>query len=118
MRYVQLLVLLIGVLTLSSCSTTAPKKENKDLLEFAKSNCFFWYFKSQNIDTSDIKKITSGIVEMSTYSADKFQQVAFLVKGYSPEVSSKNNINIELHKCFILDSDKEFINKLHAICEL
>ncbi len=118
MRHLQLLVLVIGVFTLSSCSTTKPLQENKDLLEFAKANCFFWYFKSQDINTNDIKKITSGIVEMSTYSADKFQQVAFLVKSYSPEVSSKNYINNELHKCFTLDSDKEFISKLHGISEL
>lgn len=118
MRYVKSLVLLIGVLTLSSCSTANPQQENKDLFEFAKANCFFWYFKSQGIDTNDIKKITSGIVEMSTYSTNKFQKVAFLVKDYSPKVSSKNNINNELQKCFTLGSDKEFISKLHAISEL
>ena len=115
MRHVQSLVLLISVLSISSCSTINNTSEGQDLLEFAKSNCFFWYFKSQNIDTSDIRKITSGIVEMSTYSSDKFQQVAFLVKGYSPDISTKNNINNDLLKCFTLDSDKEFISKLHAI---
>ncbi len=118
MRYIQLFVILISVISLSSCSTTKSAPENNDLLEFAKSNCFFWYFKSQNIDTRDIKKITSGIVEMSTYSANKFQQVAFLVKDYSPKISSKNNINNNLQKCFILDSDKEFLAKLDVISEL
>ena len=87
------------------------------LLIFAKSNCFFGYFKSQNIDTEEIGKITSGIVEMSSYSAEKFQKVALLVKEYTPIIYTKQNVDVRLANCFILESDKAFINELHAISQ-
>lgn len=79
---------------------------------------FFGYFKSQNIDTEEIGKITSGIVEMSTYSAEKFQKVALLVKEYTPHVYTKQNADVKLAKCFILESDKAFINELNMVSEL
>lgn len=79
---------------------------------------FFWYFKSQTIDTTEIKKITTGIVETSKYSAEKFQKVAFLVKNYSPNTYTKQNIDIKLSKCFSLSLDNEFITKIDEISKL
>jgi hypothetical protein len=117
MKYINLIAAFSMILSLSSCATKQIKSED-DLIKFAKSNCFFWYFKSQGMDTTEIRKVTTGVVEMSTYSADKFQKVALLVKGYSPDISTKNNVNKELSKCFTLGTDKDFISKLHAISEL
>ncbi|WP_281561575.1 hypothetical protein [Thalassomonas sp. RHCl1] len=118
MKYIKIIFTLACLLSLFSCSITKADRNNNALLDFAKSNCFFWYFKSQNYDTEEIGKITSGIVEMSSYSAEKFQKVALLVKEYAPNVHTKQNVDIQLAKCFILESDKAFIAELHAIREL
>jgi len=114
MKYNKLITALSLTLFLSSCATKYTGAEN-DLIKFAKANCFYWYFKSQDIDTSEIRKITSGVVEMSRFSAEKFQKVSFLVKSYSPDVSTKNNINNDLSKCFSLDSDNNFLNKISKL---
>ena len=71
-----------------------------------------------NLITTEIKKITAGVVEMSTYSAEKFQKVALLVKDYSPNTYTKQNIDIKLSKCFSLNSDSEFLAKIDAISKL
>jgi len=115
MKYIKLFCVSAVFLSLFSCSTTEANKDNDALLQFAKSNCFFWYFKSQNIDTEEIGKITSGIVEMSTYSAEKFQKVALLVKEYTPDVNTKQNVDVRLAKCFMLGSDEAFLKEIYAI---
>lgn len=117
MKCMNSIIIFSIILSLSSCSSK-QKKDEDALVIFAKSNCFFWYFKSQNIDTTEIRKITAGVVEMSTYSAEKFQEVALLVKNYSPNTFTKQNIDIELSKCFSLNSDKEFLGKIDAISKL
>ncbi|MBB1474119.1 hypothetical protein ACED29_10255 [Shewanella sp. 5S214] len=118
-KYKLASLLICSALILFGCSEVIKNKYHADdLLDFAESNCIFWYFKSKDYDLSDIKKITSGIVELSNYSADKFQQTAILVKEYDPEVSSKENIDIELLKCFILKKDQQFLNKLDDIRKL
>lgn len=114
MKYINSIIILSIMLSLSSCASK-QKKDEDALITFAKSNCFLWYFKSQNIDTTEIKKITAGVVEMSSYSAEKFQKVALLVKNYSPNTYTKQNIDIELSKCFSLNSDEEFLAKINAI---
>lgn len=52
---------------------------------------------------------------MSHYSAGEFQKIAFLVKKYSPDVRSKNNADVDLLKCFMLDRVPDFIQLLHEI---
>ena len=37
--------------------------------------------------------------------------VAFLVKEYSPSFTTKNNIDIDLLKCFKLEADEEFYDR-------
>lgn len=104
---------LTGCAGINSTSHTSD-----ELLDFAESNCLFWYFKSKGYDTSDISKVTAGIVEMSSYSADKFQKTAFLIKEYSPVIPSKGNIDINLSKCFILEKDEKFLVELDIIRKL
>jgi len=111
------LPILLFVVT-GCAGTTNIGHGSDELLDFAESNCFFWYFKSKNYDLSDIKKVTSGIVEMGSYSAEKFQKTAFLVKDYTPIILSKNNIDVQLAKCFVLKEDKEFLEKLDRIRKL
>lgn len=112
-------VVLISFIAITfGCSSQGVKSEkdkqtiNDELVEFAKANCFFWYFKKKGYDIKDIGSITGGIVEKGSYSADKFQQVAFLVKDYSPAIQSKHNVDIELLKCFKLDQDSDFMQAI------
>lgn len=101
-----------------ACSTNSYKvgqNSDDELLRFAEANCFFWYFKKKGYDLQDIRAITGGIVEMGSYSAEKYQKVAFLVKNYKPEVKTKQKIDIELQKCFCLSNDIEFIKAIEQI---
>jgi len=75
----------------------------------------FWYFKKMNYSTKDIKAISGGIVELGTYSAEKYSKVAFLVKEYKPNIQTKQNIDIELLKCFQMEKDKKFLTKIESI---
>ena len=86
-----------------------------ELLKFAEANCFFWYFKKKGYDLQDIRAISGGIVETGSYSSEKYQQVSLLVKGYTPPISTKQGIDIDLFKCFQLGEDMEFINSLQNI---
>lgn len=104
------------VLLFSGCNETQESDVKTDaLVDFAKANCLLWYFKSKDYDLSDIKKITSGIVEMRSYSADKFQKMALLVREYSPEISTKQGVDSQLAKCFILQKNEYFIKQLAEI---
>lgn len=85
---------------------------DSELLEFAQASCFYWYFKNKNYDLQDIRAITGGIVEMGSYSADIYQVVALKVKNYSPNLLTKQNIDIDLLKCFELDRDPDFLCSL------
>lgn len=103
--------------TLSFSCSSMPEKSKEPLMDFASANCFFWYFKDNNIPTNDISKIAGGIVEMSSYSANKFQQVALLVKNYSSKLNAKHKVDIQLAKCFLLKDDASFIKELKTIGE-
>jgi hypothetical protein len=84
-------------------------------MEFAKANCFYWYFKKKSYDLQDIRAITGGMVEVGSYSSEKYQQVALLVKDYQPKILTKQNIDIDLLKCFRLDKDIGFTQALERI---
>ena len=72
------------------------------------------YFESKGYDTSDIRSISGGIVETSNISIERFQEMALLVKKYTPQLETKQNINKELLKCFHLDADIEINNKING----
>lgn len=107
--------IVVGSIGFSSMVSSEQRQLDSSVLSFARSNCLFWYFKSQGYDTTDIRKISSGIVEMSSYSADKYQDLAMLVKEYSPEISTKQNLDLQLGKCFVLDVDKSFLDSANKI---
>ncbi len=108
----------ISLVVLVSCSSVATtKKESDALLEFASANCLFWYFKANEISTKDIQTISGGIVEKSRYSADKFQQVALLVKGYTPKIKTKHEVDLHLARCFMLREDHEFLKEIKKISD-
>jgi hypothetical protein len=115
-KFASILVTLFSLTGCANKNNIEPKSDV--LIEFAEANCLFWYFKSKDYDTSDIRKISAGIVSLSTYSAEKFQKTAFLVKEYSPVISSKGNIDVELAKCFVLKEDKVFAENLDLIRKL
>ena len=84
-------------------------------MDFAKASCFSWYFKKKGYELDDIKSISGGIVELGSHAADKFREVAFLVKDYNPSLSSKNNIDIDLQKCFLMEKDPTFVTAVDEI---
>ncbi len=66
-------------------------------------------------DLKDIRAISGGIVELGSYSPQKYQNVAFLVKEYRPSLATKSNIDIDLLKCFKLETDEDFLNSLEKL---
>lgn len=92
-----------------------PQQPIDELLQFAKANCFFWYFKKKSYELDDIRSISGGIVEMGSYSADTYQRVSLLVKDYSPAIQTKQEIDIDLLKCFKLENDTDFIQSLDRL---
>ena len=94
---------------------SSSQQSPEELLEFAKANCFFWYFKKKGYDLKDIGSISGGIVEMGSLSADRYQQVSLLVQNYSPLIRTKQNIDIDLLKCFKLDKDPDFIRSIDKL---
>ena len=112
MKHILLVFLIPLIFSCSSQSQAnqnhVPKSTN-ELLDFAQANCFFWYFKKKGYDLEDIRSISGGIVETGSYSADRYQQVSLMVKSYSPSIETKQNIDIDLLKCFHLSKDSDFI---------
>ena len=114
-------LLIFFAIFIVACSTSNQKvkevshRSDDELLRFAEANCFFWYFKKKGYDLQDIGAISGGIVEIGSYSSDKYQQVSFLVKDYKPAINTKQEIDIDLLKCFRLREDIEFINSIENI---
>jgi hypothetical protein len=94
---------------------SAAQQSTDELLQFAKANCFFGYFKKKGYELDDIRSISGGIVETGSYSADIYQRVSLLVKDYSPVIQTKQDIDVDLLKCFKLDSDPDFIQSLDKL---
>lgn len=114
MKYPILVILIIPLLVVS-CAGNQPAPVDDELMQFAKANCMFAYFKKKNYDLKDIRAISGGIVEMGSYSADKYQAVAELIKSYKPDYSTKHPVDADLLKCFKLESDAYFIDSLNKI---
>jgi len=94
---------------LSTANENAPDLSKDELLRFAKANCMYWYFKKMKYYTKDIRLVASSIVEVGSQSADKYEKIAISMKNYKPSVSTKNNIDVDLLKCFVFDADEEFM---------
>ena len=52
---------------------------------------------------------------MGSLSADRYQKVSLLVQNYSPLIRTKQNIDIDLLKCFKLDKDPDFIRSIDKL---
>jgi len=106
------LSIILVSLFLSGCAAykTGKDKAQSDLTKFAYANCLMWYFESKGYDTEDIRAISGGIVENSDISLERFQNIALAVKSYSPDIETKNNIDLNLLKCFHL-KDYEKLNE-------
>ncbi len=104
-----------AALFLSSCVPAAkppPPALQAELLDFAKATCFYWYFSKKGYDLKDIRGISGGIVELGSNSAEEYERVSLLVRQYSPPLQTKQNIDIDLLKCFTLEHDAAFLRSL------
>lgn len=92
-------------LLFSGCATNQAllNNEQNELRKFAYANCVMWYLESKGYDTADVRAISGGIVEKSDISLDRFQEIALLVKEYNPDIETKNDIDINILKCFYLE---------------
>jgi hypothetical protein len=111
--------ILLVLSLLSACSVIQSSKEiaapdaKKKLLEFAQANCLLWYFKNKGYNIDDIQAISAGYVELGGVSIDKFQKIALFVKDYAPDIKSKNNIDVQLNKCFHLEQSDELMELIN-----
>lgn len=117
----RFLIFFLGCMFIVACSTSNHKVKDEndhsknELLRFAEANCFFWYFKKKGYDLQDIRAISGGIVEIGSYSSEKYRQVSLLVKDYKPSIATKQEIDIDLLKCFCMRKDIEFIQSIEKI---
>ena len=111
----QMLVILSILMVFCTGCASSPliaKEKSNELQKFAYANCLMWYLESKGHDTKDIRAISGGIVETSNISIDRFQQVALIVKEYHPNLKTKNNIDINLLRCFHLEESIELTKAL------
>ncbi|WP_417914655.1 hypothetical protein [Candidatus Electronema sp. JM] len=100
---------------LSACVHAAeqpPPALRAELIDFAKANCFYWYFSKKGYDLKDVRAISGGIVERGTASPEEYERVSLLVKQYRPPLRTKQNIDIDLLKCFTMEHDAAFLRSL------
>ncbi len=102
-------LLLLFVVIVSGCASTGVERDNSNelLAKFAYANCLMWYFEQKKYNADDIRAIAGGIVETSSISINKFQEVALFIKDYNPNLETKNNIDKNLLKCFNLEKSVE-----------
>jgi len=109
------LIQFVGFLTFASislvgCASSVKVNETETLYKYAHANCIFWYFKEKGYNTDDIRLISGGMVETSSISIEKFQNIALFIKDYEPQIDTKNNIDSKLNRCFVLESSAELKN--------
>ena len=113
------LLFFCGLLLLNSCAQAEQKtivvQQDNELLQFAQANCFFWYFQKKGYALQDIQAITGGLVERGSASPEQYEQVADLVKNYRPQLITKQQIDIDLLKCFKLEHDRDFLRSLAEV---
>lgn len=102
----RVVMLAIACFLISSCTST-KEIDSDNLYRFAEANCLYWYFEKKGYDTTDIRSISGGFVEKSDSYLDKFQEITMFVKSYTPGLDSKNNIDVDLNRCFQLSESNE-----------
>jgi hypothetical protein len=55
------------------------------------------------------------MVERGTASPEYYGQISLLVKKYSPSLKTKQNIDIDLLKCFTMEHDADFLRSLAEV---
>ncbi len=102
-------LLLLAMVFVSGCASTDVERKNstESLTKFAYANCLMWYFEYKKYNTDDIRAISGGIVETSSISIDKFQEIALFIKDHNPNLETKHNIDKKLLRCFSLEKSEE-----------
>jgi hypothetical protein len=126
-------IILYGLLLLLTCSCATVNAENSEkekfskssefhkkfikteFQEFARANCIYQYFKNNKYDVKAARSVTGQLLQMGSYGTARYTDVANLVKNYHPKFLTVHKLDIELFKCFIMMSDKDFIDELIKI---
>jgi len=111
MKVLQLLGLLtLASISLVACASSLKVNDTDTLYKYAHANCIFWYFKDKGYNTDDIRSISGGFVETSSISINKFQEISLFIKDYTPQINTKNDVDIKLNRCFLLEGNPELKN--------
>ncbi len=104
LKLFYLMVLLNLCFGCASIRPGSAPDDHKKLQKFALASCLLDYFEYKGFDTYDIGAIAGGIVETSDLPLEQFHQTALDVRSYSPDLKTKQNIDIRLLKCFYLEN--------------
>ena len=108
-------LLILGCSQSEISTTSSASTEPNELMEFAKASCISSYFRKKGYDLKDIRFVTAAIVAKGSYAAERYANVAGAVQTYSPDIKTKQNVDVDLFKCFFLDQDKKFIAIINEI---
>ncbi len=99
----------VAALILAGCASTpdeAPAPGASNLQAFAQANCLYWYFEKAGYDSSDIRGISGGLVETGSAGPDTYAAISELVRSWSPDIQTKQALDVDLVKCFHLGENE------------
>lgn len=95
----------------AACTPTQKSKaqynqvnaSSSDLENFALVQCLIRYFEAKGYDSTDLKKISGGIVESTDISLEEFEELVSRIRSADAKNNTKQDINPLLTQCFHLE---------------
>ena len=112
----ETLLVLFTLWMISACAFLVPPTPNEtetNLRDFALANCFSGYLQKKDQDVTDIQGISGGYLETGDSQLEVYMEIADTVEAWKPDIRSKQDMDIDLVKCFHLDENE----KLEALIE-
>jgi hypothetical protein len=78
-----------------------------NLWQFAQANCLFQFFEKKGWELDDIGAISGGYVELGHSGPDTYAAISEIVSNWQPPIATKQDIDVDLLKCFRLRDNKE-----------
>lgn len=105
-------LLCISFCFLSTGCAHAPKSNTQhnqvdssteSLKNFALAQCLIRYFEAKGYDSTDLKKISGGIVESTDIGLEEFEELVYRIRSVDAQNATKQDINPLLTQCFHLE---------------
>lgn len=119
------LLALASLCTLTACATAepvslAPKAAAESraaptdplLRKFALAQCLRLHFERQGWDTSDLKGIAGGFVELGTSGPETYQAIVDALEAWDEDIPTKQNLDPSLNRCFHMERNPELARLL------